>query len=113
MAGFPIRKSQDQCSLDSFPGLIAAYRVLHRLITPRHPPCTLSSLTALVPDPKVQNKSASPPWRSQDSVNLASFLHYPYVLVKEPASRPKGPSDPGAILTTDGLATKREALFYI
>ena len=43
-AGFPIRKSQDQSSFDSSPGLIAAYRVLHRLITPRHPPCTLRNL---------------------------------------------------------------------
>src|SRR6266576_1830057 len=25
--------------------LIAAYHVLHRLLTPRHPPCALSSLT--------------------------------------------------------------------
>ncbi len=29
----------------SYPRLIAAYRVLHRLLVPRHPPCALSSLT--------------------------------------------------------------------
>ena len=29
------------------PRLIAAYHVLHRLSAPRHPPCTLSSLTNL------------------------------------------------------------------
>src|SRR5581483_8380876 len=29
----------------SSPGLIAAYRVLHRLLVPRHSPYTLSSLT--------------------------------------------------------------------
>ncbi len=46
--GFPIRKSPDQSSFDSSPGLIAAYHVLHRLSTPRHPPCTLSSLTTLI-----------------------------------------------------------------
>ena len=45
MLGFPIRKFLDQRLLDSFPGLIAACHVLHRLITPRHPPYTLSSLT--------------------------------------------------------------------
>jgi len=33
----------------SSPGLIAANRVLHRLWAPRHPPCTLSSLTATLP----------------------------------------------------------------
>ena len=42
--GFPIRTSPDHGSFDSSPGLIAAYHVLHRLSTPRHPPCTLSSL---------------------------------------------------------------------
>ncbi len=46
--GFPIRKSPDYSSFDSSPGLIAAYHVLHRLSTPRHPPCTLSSLTTFM-----------------------------------------------------------------
>ena len=43
--GFPIRKSQDQSSVTSSPGLIAGSNVLHRLSTPRHPPCALGSLT--------------------------------------------------------------------
>ena len=43
--GFPIRTSQDQSSVTSSPGLIAGSNVLHRLSTPRHPPCALSSLT--------------------------------------------------------------------
>ena len=51
MVGFPIRRFLDQSLLDSSPGLIAAYRVLHRLITPRHPPCTLSSLITSVVGP--------------------------------------------------------------
>ncbi len=42
--GFPIRRSPDQSSFDSSPGHFAAYHVLHRLSTPRHPPCTLNSL---------------------------------------------------------------------
>ena len=46
--GFPIRKSPDHCMFDHSPGLIAAYHVLHRLSTPRHPPCTLSNLTTLM-----------------------------------------------------------------
>lgn len=46
--GFPIRTSPDQRSFDNSPELIAAYHVLHRLSTPRHPPCTLSSLTAII-----------------------------------------------------------------
>ena len=46
MMGCPIRRSPDQRLFDSFPELIAAYHVLHRLSTPRHPPCTLNSLIA-------------------------------------------------------------------
>ena len=50
--GFPIRTSQDQRSFDSSSGLIAAYHVLHRLITPRHPPYTLSSLVTFAVGPR-------------------------------------------------------------
>ena len=48
--GCPIRKSQDRLVCSS-PGLIAAYHVLRRLSAPRHPPYTLSNLTALIPLP--------------------------------------------------------------
>jgi hypothetical protein len=43
--GFPIRKSPDLSLFSGSPRLIAAYHVLHRLLTPRHPPYALSSLT--------------------------------------------------------------------
>jgi hypothetical protein len=43
-----IRASRDQCSFDSFPGLIAVFHALLRLLAPRHPPHALSSLTALI-----------------------------------------------------------------
>ena len=42
--GFPIQKSQDRSLFASSPGLFAGYHVFHRLLTPRHPPCALSSL---------------------------------------------------------------------
>ena len=60
--GFPIRKSPDQSSLDNSPGLIAAYHVLHRLSTPRHPPCTLSSLATLMRgcQPKARRSHITP-----------------------------------------------------
>ena len=48
--GFPIRTSPDQSSFDSSPRLIAACHVLHRLSTPRHPPCALSSLATFMRD---------------------------------------------------------------
>ncbi len=59
--GCPIRKSLGQSLFDSSPGLIAAYRVLHRLITPRHPPYTLSSLTTFVAGPEGTATSAKLP----------------------------------------------------
>ena len=43
--GCPIRKSPDQSSFAAPQRLIAAYRVLHRLLAPRHSPYALSSLT--------------------------------------------------------------------
>ena len=42
---FLIQTSPDQRLFASFPGLIAGYHVFRRLSMPRHPPCTLSSLT--------------------------------------------------------------------
>src|SRR3954463_5509205 len=44
---FLIQTSRDQRSFASFPGLIAGYHVFRRLSMPRHPPCTLSSLTTI------------------------------------------------------------------
>jgi hypothetical protein len=46
--GCPIRKSPDQSVFGHSPELIAAYNVLHRLCTPRHPPRTLTSLTTFM-----------------------------------------------------------------
>ena len=43
--GFPIRTSQDHCLVTSSPGLFAGSDVLHRLLTPRHPPHALGDLT--------------------------------------------------------------------
>ena len=47
VCGFPhseICGSRDICS---YPQLIAAYHVFHRLLVPRHPPCALLCLTSL------------------------------------------------------------------
>ena len=45
-----VRESRDQRSLDSYPRLIAACHALLRLLTPRHPPCALNSLTTWTQD---------------------------------------------------------------
>ena len=47
-SGFPIRKSPDQCLFADFPGLIAGYNVLLRLLVPRHPPCALINLATTI-----------------------------------------------------------------
>ena len=39
-----VQESRDQRSFDNSPGLIAVFHALQRLLTPRHPPCALSSL---------------------------------------------------------------------
>ena len=44
-SGCPIRKSPGQSLLGGSPELIAACHVLHRLLTPGHPPCALIHLT--------------------------------------------------------------------
>ena len=43
--GFPHSDTPGSKRVCSLPGLIAAYRVLHRLLAPRHSPYALSSLT--------------------------------------------------------------------
>src|SRR5579862_5623081 len=43
-----IQGSRDQRLFDGFPELIAAFHALHRLLTPRHPPHALSSLTTMI-----------------------------------------------------------------
>lgn len=45
MRGFPIQRSPDQRLFANSPEHIAGCHVFHRLWTPRHPPCTLTSLT--------------------------------------------------------------------
>src|SRR6201991_2817172 len=46
--GFPHSETPGSKLVCSSPGLIAAYRVLHRLLAPRHSPYALSSLTIQV-----------------------------------------------------------------
>ncbi len=45
--GLPHSGISGLASVCDYPELIAAYHALHRLLVPRHPPCTLSSLTPL------------------------------------------------------------------
>ena len=55
-----IRESQDQCLFVNYPELFADLHALHRLLMPRHPPYTLSSLTTNIQPSRVVFKSAKP-----------------------------------------------------
>ncbi len=78
--GCPIRRSPDQSAFDRSPELIAAYNVLHRLCTPRHPPCTLTSLTTFM--------------NSCDQTAAICFTRIHYELVRDqgPANPSNGPA---------------------
>src|SRR2546423_15420295 len=56
--GFPIRTSPDQSLVSGSPKLIAATRVLHRLLSPRHPSCALSSLVIVSSRPALASRLA-------------------------------------------------------
>src|SRR5215510_5170867 len=52
----------------SSPGLIAAYRVLHRLLAPRHSPYALSSLT-------IRNSELAPATVDESTATRVSSMH--------------------------------------
>ena len=63
--GFPIRTSPDQSLVSGSPKLIAATRVLLRLLSPRHPSCALSSLVIVSSHPRFRGNE--PPRRPRSS----------------------------------------------
>ena len=69
-SGFPHSEILGSKLVSSSPGLIAAVHVLHRLLTPRHPPCALSSLTTVMNTPKESSRAA--PDTSADVSNAKS-----------------------------------------
>ena len=103
----------------SSPGLIAAYRVLHRLLTPRHPPCALSSLTILnskvyqcawfdsqrferLPYSVVKERTGTGPvlgkiYLKADDIRLRNL----FLVLSEPFSMERFPGFTGATLSQD------------
>src|SRR4030088_1942233 len=66
--GFPIRIPPDQSLVSGSPKLFAATRVLHRLLSPRHPSCALCSLVI------VSSSSTFSPRRPRSSAVLLPGL---------------------------------------
>src|SRR3990172_6048716 len=78
--GFPIRRSPDQCLFDTSPGHIAAYHVLHRLSTPRHPPCSLSSLTTIMRSCRTECRMANSEWRMNGNRHSLFITPHSYLM---------------------------------
>src|SRR5262245_1295293 len=93
-AGFPHSEICGSRPICGSPQLFAAYHVLHRLLTPRHPPCALSSLTehsdarwlAFYPSTRIQlSKIASTPDADPSASELCkSILRGVAVVVDAP-----------------------------
>ena len=74
-SGFPHSEISGSKLICSYPKLIAACRVLHRLLMPRHSPCALYSLTYLVQ----LLISCSRIMQASISVNFRNCNCYPFV----------------------------------
>ena len=78
---FLIQKSPDQRLFASFPEHIAGYHVFRRLLMPRHPPCTLSSLTTFIDHRRVPRTSltgtSEPAGRAVTVADLCQTSHRP------------------------------------
>jgi hypothetical protein len=73
--GFPIRTSPDRSLVGGSPRLIAATRVLHRLLAPRHPSHALRSLQSQTSDGRDhRGPCRGAPVASSAEVELAKLL---------------------------------------
>ena len=93
--GLPHSGIPGLASVCDYPGLIAAYHALHRLLVPRHPPYTLSSLTPLcfgetewIPDRYSVVKELSP---AHGGDKGSRALHLDAVLVEMSGIEPLTP----------------------
>ena len=103
--GFPIRTSTDQSLVGGSPWLIAATHVLRRLLEPRHPPHTLSSLVTLNSDlpsrwlercqveVEIQTRSAAGLNLAKTSLcDVSSYPSYSVVRVLRPSRQLRRPA---------------------
>ena len=63
-----VQESRDQRLFVNYPGLIADLHALHRLLMPRHPPYTLSSLTTNI-QPSIE------PAENRPNERRINYLH--------------------------------------
>ena len=72
---------------DSYPRLIAAFRALHSLLMPRHPPCALCSLTTRI------ERSSAPPLAGRSGETLESYA-LPWISDQVRCGIPPEPATP-------------------
>ncbi len=91
MDGFPIRRFPGQGLFGSYPRLIAVFRVLLRLLAPRHPPYALSSLTAIPiadgPERRRRGGITGSIFKIEDKESLC---HFPLFSFQRAFRRPRG-----------------------
>ena len=109
MDGFPIRRFPGQGLFGSYPRLIAVFRVLLRLLAPRHPPYALSSLTAIpiADGPEKRRRTESRALSSNLKIKRVCATSH-YSVFKEHTGSRKGSqsvyiSAPGVLVETSGL----------
>ena len=102
--GFPIRKSPGQSLLGGSPELIAACHVLHRLLTPGHPPCALVRLTTTqrMKEFRTAHSESVVKERERDTPRPIKKLHPSFAL--------RGKDGGGERDRTDGLLVANQAL---
>src|SRR5687768_7076676 len=90
-----IRRSRDQRSFVNSPELFADFHVLHRLLTPRHPPCALSSLTTLIQSsPRHNRLLAKPPVRQKPQIPADDYWIHSNPRPKSKAAQTQVTIDP-------------------
>ena len=109
MDGFPIRRFPGQGLFGSYPRLIAVFRVLLRLLTPRHPPYALSSLTAIPsadgPEKRRRHRITGSIFDFEDKESLCHFPLFSFqrAFGSREGSRSVCISTPGVMVETSGL----------
>ena len=76
LGGFPHSEISGSTPVCGSPKLIAAYRVLHRLLAPRHPPYALSSLTILGTDALSRLEAQGSSLPSRNHVSAKALRYY-------------------------------------
>jgi hypothetical protein len=109
--GCPIRKSPGQSLLGGSPELIAACHVLHRLLTPGHPPCALVRLTTTQRMKEFRTAHSESVVKERERKRRAPYIKTVFYQTALPAAFTlQAKSGGGERDRTDGLLVANQAL---